>query len=79
MNLASLMIELGDARAGAEAHRLGLAAARRFETTGPELWHFCECVIDDYLGGNWDEAGANAEQVLNDVSDRTHYMQPALA
>ena len=35
-------------------------------------------MIDDYLGGSWDEARANGEQVLNDVSDRTHYMQPAI-
>ena len=76
VNLASLLIELGDVRAGAEGHRRGLAAARRFETRGPELWHFAETVVDDYLLGRWQESRENAERILADVAE--HYMRPVV-
>jgi tetratricopeptide (TPR) repeat protein len=73
LNLASFSATLGDLERGRRLHREGLALATRFGSFNLR-WLECECVVDDYHAGQWDDAIANARELLERSAGERHYM-----
>jgi ATP/maltotriose-dependent transcriptional regulator MalT len=73
LNLASMTVTLGDLRRGRELHRQGLELAKRFGSFNLR-WLECECVMDDYNAGLWDEALARVRDLLDESGGERHYM-----
>jgi class 3 adenylate cyclase/tetratricopeptide (TPR) repeat protein len=77
LNLASFTITLGDLERGRRLHREGLALATRFGSFNFR-WFQSECVADDYLVGQWDEAVAAARELLDASAGTQHYLDISL-
>jgi tetratricopeptide (TPR) repeat protein len=77
LNLASFTITLGDLERGRRLHQEGLGLARRFGTFNLR-WLQSECVTDDYVSGQWDEAVAAARRLLDEAAGEQHYLDVSL-
>jgi class 3 adenylate cyclase/tetratricopeptide (TPR) repeat protein len=78
LNLGSVIWSLGDLARAQELHRRGLERAREFGHTQSMLWLTGELAIDEFHAGEWVQAQASADRLIEAVeAGSPHYMEPA--
>ena len=74
VNLASLLLEAGDARAASRVHQQSLQVAEASGNAADIEWDRAERITHCYLAGDWGEADERLEAFLGGHGARAHYL-----